>query len=465
MIKINKIEVKGLFGAFNHPIPLKSDAGVTLILAENGYGKTVILQMVKAFFEKNFIEIKSQIFTEFILSFSDSSKISIKRVLEKDKPIALEIKRIQKGKTNKAEHKKITFSDKKKSSYYRERLHEYGHDYHDFDFNIRKYLPISIERIGGNRWFDRGTGVVYSTGELVRKYGIYLPEEILKSFEDDTLPVWLTKYTDCLKVKIIETQRLLTRIEDKDSAYRSSVVNYSKELTETIKNKRSAATDLASQLDRTYPNRIITRITHKTKATEIEQLQNDLNALETKRNLLNSVGLIDTEEENFRSIASTIEGQTPQQQDILKEVLAIYIEDSNDKLNIYTDIARKIELLLSIINKRFRYKKLKIDKTKGFIITSSINGKEIPVSNLSSGEQHELVLFYQLLFCTEQDSLLLIDEPEISLHISWQKQFLIDITEVVKLSNLIVIMATHSPDIIGNRWDLTVELEGAVTKK
>ncbi len=103
---------------------------------------------------------------------------------------------------------------------------------------------------------------------------------------------------------------------------------------------------------------------------------------------------------------------------------------------------------------------MSIHKSRGFVFTSQLTGKDIPLSGLSSGEQHELVLFFQLLFDTEPNSLLLIDEPEISLHISWQNHFINDLKEVIILNNLSAIIATHSPDIINKNWKLTVQLKG-----
>ena len=78
-------------------------------------------------------------------------------------------------------------------------------------------------------------------------------------------------------------------------------------------------------------------------------------------------------------------------------------------------------------------------------------------TNLSSGEQHELVMLYESRFKMREDLLILIDEPEISLHIAWQEEFLQDLTEMVRLSGFNVLIATHSPQIINDRWDLTVE--------
>jgi predicted ATP-binding protein involved in virulence len=60
------------------------------------------------------------------------------------------------------------------------------------------------------------------------------------------------------------------------------------------------------------------------------------------------------------------------------------------------------------------------------------------------------------------NSLILIDEPELSLHILWQQEFLRDLEEIIKIAGLDFLIATHSPQIIHDRWDLAVELEGPV---
>ena len=100
-----------------------------------------------------------------------------------------------------------------------------------------------------------------------------------------------------------------------------------------------------------------------------------------------------------------------------------------------------------------------VGKEKGFAFFTPTNDS-LSVTRLSSGEQHELVLLYELLFKVEPDSLILMDEPELSLHVAWQSQFLKDLQEIIKLVPLDFLIATHSPDIISDRWDLTVELKG-----
>jgi predicted ATP-binding protein involved in virulence len=70
------------------------------------------------------------------------------------------------------------------------------------------------------------------------------------------------------------------------------------------------------------------------------------------------------------------------------------------------------------------------------------------------------VLLYELLFRTSPNALVLIDEPELSLHVGWQVEFLRDLDRIIKLSSFDVVLATHSPQVINNRWELTQELLG-----
>lgn len=70
-----------------------------------------------------------------------------------------------------------------------------------------------------------------------------------------------------------------------------------------------------------------------------------------------------------------------------------------------------------------------------------------------------------MLFNVSSNSLILIDEPELSLHVEWQEKFLNDLLEITKINGFDTLIATHSPEIINDRWNLTVELEGPANVK
>ena len=52
----------------------------------------------------------------------------------------------------------------------------------------------------------------------------------------------------------------------------------------------------------------------------------------------------------------------------------------------------------------------------------------------------------------------MLDEPEISLNVRWQRDFIEDIKKIISINNIAILVATHSPQIINDNWDLVEEL-------
>ncbi|OPX96721.1 MAG: hypothetical protein A4E59_01020 [Syntrophorhabdus sp. PtaB.Bin027] len=133
----------------------------------------------------------------------------------------------------------------------------------------------------------------------------------------------------------------------------------------------------------------------------------------------------------------------------LKHITDIYnsVKDIDEKITFLEDIMEKLSL-------------------KSFVTgpygVEVIHDKDddIPLPRLSSGEQHLFIIYFTLLFRCRTGSLVLIDEPELSLHIHWQRKFLRNLKQILALNPIDVIIATHSPDIIFDRRDLSVSLRG-----
>lgn len=81
-------------------------------------------------------------------------------------------------------------------------------------------------------------------------------------------------------------------------------------------------------------------------------------------------------------------------------------------------------------------------------IFRNIEGKEFDINGLSSGEKQLFLRALSLKFLNVNNSIILIDEPEISLHPRWQRK-IVNVYENIGKNNQIII-ATHSPHIIGN---------------
>ncbi|MBL4766016.1 MAG: AAA family ATPase [Colwellia sp.] len=75
--------------------------------------------------------------------------------------------------------------------------------------------------------------------------------------------------------------------------------------------------------------------------------------------------------------------------------------------------------------------------------------KHIKVTELSSGEKQLLIIFLTVVLERGRSFILLMDEPETSLHVEWQATFIDKIKELN--SNVQIIIATHNPLILLNR--------------
>lgn len=102
-----------------------------------------------------------------------------------------------------------------------------------------------------------------------------------------------------------------------------------------------------------------------------------------------------------------------------------------------------------IIDDLFTETGKKIIRSENEIKFSSL-GEELAPYQLSSGEKQILVILLTVLVEDNEHYVLFMDEPEVSLHIEWQKR-LIDL--ILELNPKVqIILTTHSPAVIMNGW-------------
>jgi predicted ATP-dependent endonuclease of OLD family len=136
--------------------------------------------------------------------------------------------------------------------------------------------------------------------------------------------------------------------------------------------------------------------------------------------------------------------------------LCVYLETFEETLRPLERAYNKFKLFVDILNERNRVTKkvLSYGKT-GMILT--VNGEKLPLSCMSSGEKNDFIMFYNLIFNSNNDGVVLIDEPEISLHIEWQESFLDSLVKICEMNGLQAIVATHSPNIVNGHFELYAE--------
>ncbi len=456
-MKIEKIIVKQLFGYLDYEIPLKPDK-ITLIHGPNGCGKTTILRLIDAIFNKNYAVIRNTPFKELIINFNDQSNLKVERNVKITKTDATS----SPDETRKPISIKFTYSKKGIDD----------QEYSPPEPVFEKQYPLEIvhqaipglERIGPEEWINRNTDEILTFEDILELYSDQLPFRIKK--HSRPLPPLLTEMLKTIKVLFIQSQRLtktaiskpsLREYPERQRSGRDVVDLYSNEIKKIISDKLAESGIIAQSKDRTFPSRLLQ--SSLSNGISQQEITDKFNQMEEKSKKLIAAGISDAQE--------SLPFPKEKIEDMEKKVLWLYLQDVEEKLKVFDDLQQRIETFMTIINSKLNHqeKSFKINRKEGLVFHSSFGEKkDLAPKELSSGEQHQLVVFYQLLFKASKGSLILIDEPEISQHLEWQRRFLRDLTKVVELESHTFLIATHSPQIINDRWDLGVPLKGGVNE-
>jgi predicted ATP-binding protein involved in virulence len=267
--------------------------------------------------------------------------------------------------------------------------------------------------------------------------------------------------------RLIKAERLKTRAAEEPvdawAAYarqvrgrmtESTAEIFARDLRRRIKDVKTEYGSVSSNLDRTFVTRLLQGAVPVQSAKELIAR---FEGLEARRKELGTLGLLD-----LASPSAMSEPKLSTVTELLTEkadVFSLYVADMEEKLTVFDELQAKLEVLRDRVNRRFKYKTMEIDAATGFSFLSH-SGVRLNSTDLSSGEQHVVILLYELLFVAQPGDLVLIDEPELSLHIDWQMAFPDDLREAQRVSTIDILVATHSPAIAGAARDLLVPLTG-----
>jgi len=127
-----------------------------------------------------------------------------------------------------------------------------------------------------------------------------------------------------------------------------------------------------------------------------------------------------------------------------------------------------LDNFVSHVNKFLKDKRVVYTMRTGFQIrigsagdglSNDNTGDEITPSQLSSGEQQLILLFCHVLTTRDTPSIFIIDEPEISLNILWQRLLVSSLMDVGKNSSLQLVLASHSMEILSKHRARVVTME------
>ena len=279
-------------------------------------------------------------------------------------------------------------------------------------------------------------------------------------------PEWLAEFGQSFPAIFVTDQRLV--IEASRSARAESAAAL-RHRAGRISSKRSvdiASRDIASRigradsdyarasqrLDRQFPEDVISAML-RGKPVSKREVQGLVTRVDEERESLRNVGLLDSDTSYQPTLApDSLDA------DHVRPVVATFLRSTLAKLAELEGLAERLTAFKEFLDGRFEAKSVTLSRRDGLRVALA-DGSSVRASELSSGEQQVVVLAYEILFRTENSTLVIIDEPEISLHVNWQYTLIKDLTAMAKPSGLQLLMATHSPSILAEHPEFERSLD------
>ena len=461
-MKIKKLNIEGLFGRLEYSLDFPENETI-LLLGPNGSGKTTILKIIYAVAQRQWLFFQSLLFKKIYVEYYSGESVTIqKNKLFPDRDKIKKTYPTPRSRHNPEIDFSIDFTVESKKS---------KSSTKNIDFDQKKVEEaFSKLRNDSVRIADYKTGVIYlfdrRSDEEINLYD-YLKDsqdkELIQLFKGDHIP---EIYCNFINTRRLEPKDARTSSEDTEDVRwrarhslrrrseldREASVNYwSNLILKQVKDKNEEYGKKSQELDRLFPEKIIELASNNKKMKPKQNsIKDRIDDIEEKFERLNRIGVFASD--STKGIGKNIAEKL--QKEVLM-VLEVYCSNTEKKLESFDDISEKVNLLVEIINGKFLSKTIRFDLNKGVICTDT-EGTNLDLNSISSGEQHQLVLLSELIF-GQSEGLVLIDEPELSLHVKWQNNFIVDMERILKSKQQLFI-ATHSPSIIGHRWSDALDL-------
>jgi ABC-type lipoprotein export system ATPase subunit len=410
------MRIEDLFG--DRSFGLELDPMATVLTGENGSGKSTLLKATDLLAKERWAEFSRLPFRTLILRFNDGTEMSAENV--------------EGGVRIDSQGDTWTFDRDTAAQF----------DPHTLN-QLRRRANLRIRH-----------GVVQSQQILLRGHDLDPEDE----FANIVPPKWLTDLVSRFTTKYISARRLEHRLKP-DSRTPSEetptpvVEQYAEDLGSRMRDHLSAYAAESRKHERNLPAQIVQAMQSEPEsahalAQDVENLQGEVRDLADS---LARVGLLYEDPE--QQLAQYPQGKT----EILLAVREVY-RVARQRLEQLTVLRTDLEFFVSFLNSRLSGKRIELNKEHGISVLLE-NGEMISPRQLSSGEQQLLALAYELLFGTAPNSVVLLDEPELSLHVTWLKGLLSAFLEMAEKRRLQFIIATHAPSVFLGHNELEQSLD------
>lgn len=431
-MKSNKIKLFSVYGLFGtSDVHIKFDENIKILIGENGLGKTQVLNLFYYTLTKDFFRLNEYNFDKLVLIFSNKkpiviSKKSVTQLVEETfndplvKDVIANIGLAQfevlrnkfthsKGDWEKIE-RQVMISNSKLRRY---PIHRIFRVFEELERGKPKVENLILDKCKKEISSEiKGVDIMYFP--TFRRV-----EEDLHNLgygEDD---LNLNQENNLIQFGMDDVQKRFNKIENTiDKLLKEGLAQFTKDILSVVID------------DPTPTESILDKIT-----------ENDIEII------LSRVGnlLPDAQKQAVKDIVSRKQLKNPLSAYLLQKLADIYEKQKelDNSVKIFRDVCNKY-----LINKQVFYDESGIN----IFIKSDSTGEKIQLKHLSSGEK-QIISIFSKIYLSEADKkfIVLFDEPELSLSITWQKQLLPDIINSKKCEFLLAV--THSPFIFDNELD------------
>jgi predicted ATP-dependent endonuclease of OLD family len=419
MYKIHSVQIDNFWHRFNASGEFNQD--VNIIIGRNGTGKTTFMNILHAALSVDIDGISDNDFDSVVIVLIKEGRkktVKIKKIDEGNSPFLTVDYRISQKKYN---VRIISSEDRRLAPHFKRKALEESEEVRGELSSLVSLSSLSVYRLRSGQDY-----------EVRDKHGM----------------------------------RAISPVDFRLSELLQSLTHYQLELSQQARGvstqlQRDVLTSILYSKERSSKRSIPSEFDKKSEMTSLISAYTQLNVMDS--GVRKKISLhVDEIDKTVKEIHAHRESNDPINIDIRSleslEQTRNIIKLSLDAEKNTSDIFSQVTLFLKILSEFIIDKKFNLDNGD---LSIKAHGEIIHYDGLSSGEKQLLIIFIETLLQKKEPYIFLTDEPELSLHIAWQRKIVPAIKELNP--NAQIIAATHSPEVASRYKDSIFDMEDIIS--